>query len=127
MTPLFAKSKYPHLRRNGPALERLIILADILGFKVVFRWVKEMKPPQAYLLGLMCPDIMTIYLKPDHHQVRFTLAHEIGHILNWYLGLKDTDKTADTMARSLLKSLKEGNYETLINRFHRIAAKYRNN
>lgn len=90
-----------HLRGQATALERLIDLAETLGFDVVFSRTKEMKDYKPKLEGLMCPDINRIYVAPNRHATE-TLAHEIGHVLLEHLRISADDSEfgenlADTM------------------------------
>lgn len=74
------------LRRQAPALERLIELAELFGYDVVFSRTKEMR--DGNIEGLMCPDLERIYVSPNSSATE-TLAHEIGHAVLEHLMLSD--------------------------------------
>jgi hypothetical protein len=60
-------------------IKRLKLIAESLGYKVIFRRVSAMGETE---LGLTCPEFNRIYVDPDGNKdFASTIAHEIGHVL----------------------------------------------
>jgi Zn-dependent peptidase ImmA (M78 family) len=65
--------------KKTQAIKMLSKMAEALGYKVVFRRVKDMCDGD---VGLTCPDVSRIYIDPKGEKDKIsTLAHEIGHVL----------------------------------------------
>lgn len=72
-------------------------LAQQLGYKVVLKKTKEMDDS---CVGLVCPDINTIYVDPNKNDTASTLAHEIGHVILFILQPPGHGDSSDTFFKS---------------------------
>jgi len=68
--------------KNNKFIKRLKSIADVLGYKVIFRRIKEMSDGA---VGITCPETNRIYIDPNGDKdIASTIAHEIGHVILLY-------------------------------------------